>query len=190
METVARNSHAGALVIVMILTWYIPNEVKQQLLERSQLLLEYFFSFLFKGADFSLQKSLELLKQGLVMLKEHWLIGYFMGKVFDIWKRYYIHYWLSFWLAYGIDPFLSSIWFLLALTFKVWRGAKRSLESLIALSLLAFIRSSISLVRPYVRSYFWQGLNFVEIFLDQGYNRKKRKCAFFFSEKRAARTWF
>lgn len=107
-----------------------------------------------------MQSRLELLRQGFHLLEQHWLLGYFMGEVMEAGKGAYIHNWLSFWLAYGIGPFVLSIWLLLSLVVKSWCQRKGASLALIGFNLLVFALLAISLFRSYIWPYFWFSLSF------------------------------
>ncbi len=129
------------------------------LLNLGDVLLFQRFTDVFTGTDPSMQKRWELLAEGLNILKENWLLGYFMGEVVEIGRGSYIHNWLSFWVAYGIGPFLLSLWLLFSLLYKVWRQCKGNSLAPLGLGLMMFIILSISLARSYIWPYFWLGLS-------------------------------
>lgn len=114
----------------------------------------------FTSGDPSLQQRGELLIRGLELLKEHWLIGYFMIEAVAIGKGAYIHNWLSFWLAYGIGPFLLCLWIMFSLMAKSWRMGKRVPLGLSAFSLLVFSFLAIVVARSYIWPYVWLALGF------------------------------
>ncbi len=150
----------GATVVLMtFVVWPFWAEVGQMFLDRSQLIFER-FSSPFMGTDTSLQSRLDLLWKGLYILREHWLLGYYMGEVAEIGRGSYPHNWLSFWIAYGIGPFLLSVLLLLSLIVRNWHERKRGLLGLAGFGLLVFIFLSIVFSRSYIWPYFWFGLGF------------------------------
>ncbi len=150
---------AVILAFIAVIAWPMLGEVKENLFERNYLLLER-FSAPFVGTDASVQRRQELLREGLDLLAKRWLLGHFMAEVVEAGRGTYIHNLLSFWVAYGIGPFLLLVWLLLSLIVRNWRQRKRSTEALIGFSLLVFIFLSISFSRSYVWPYFWLGLSF------------------------------
>lgn len=130
------------------------------IIEKSRPILER-ISTLFTGSDLSIQGRLELLGQNLPLLEQHWFLGHFMSEVVEIGERgAYIHNWLSFWLAYGIGPFLLSLWLILSLLVKGWRQRRKDYTSLLAFCLLTFVFLQVIIARSYIWPYFWLGLGF------------------------------
>lgn len=159
------RKHIFVLIVVIFamiicFAWLLPLvETKEYSLGKTSLLLER-FGAPFIGTDPSVQSRWELLEKNLPMLKKHWLLGYFMAEVIEIGRGAYIHNWLSFWLAYGLSPFLLSLWILVTLIAKNWRVRKQSSLGIVGTSILAFIFCSISFSRSYTWPYFWFGVSF------------------------------
>lgn len=109
----------------------------------------------FVGADPSAQRRAELLKIGVENLRHYWMLGHFMAEAVEIGKGAYIHNWLSFWVAYGIGPFLLSLWCILAILIKTWQ--RRSLS---AFSLMAFTVLAVVVARSYTWPYIWFAIGF------------------------------
>ena len=109
----------------------------------------------FVGADSSAQRRAELLKIGVENLRHYWMLGHFMAETVEVGKGAYIHNWLSFWVAYGIGPFLLSLWCILAILIKTWQ--RRSLS---AFSLMAFTVLAIVVARSYTWPYIWFAIGF------------------------------
>lgn len=156
----------GGLAIVTIaliayITWLTFFETGGGfIIEKSRLILER-ISTLFTGRDLSLQGRLELLRQNLPLLEQHWFLGHFMSEVVERGERgAYIHNWLSFWLAYGIGPFLLSLWMIFSLLIKGWRQRQKNYTSLLAFCLLIFVFLQVIIARSYIWPYFWLGLGF------------------------------
>jgi len=143
------------------------------LVERGHLVLER-MSAPFIGSDLSLQIRLELFRQGLRSLGQHWLLGYFMNEVVEAGRGAYMHNWLSFWLAYGIGPFLLSIWLMFSLMARSWHQRKKNHLALLAFCLLTFTLLVIVFARSYIWPYFWLGLGFTATVL-HGNREKKRQ---------------
>lgn len=161
----------GVLALIAFISWLILPGVEGDLAVRSHLILER-ISALFSGSDPSVQGRLELLGQGLHLLERHWLLGYFMNEVVEIGKGAYIHNWLSFWLAYGIGPFLLAAWLILSLMARSWRQREKSHMALLTFCLLTFVLLEIILARSYIWPYFCFGLGFAVTILSD--NRKER----------------
>ncbi|MGB9521151.1 MAG: O-antigen ligase family protein [Anaerolineales bacterium] len=147
------------IALLAFIAYLVLVEAGVRILESIDLVLER-MSILFTGSDPSMQSRLELLRQGLRLLEQHWLLGYFMGETVEAGKGAYIHNWLSFWLAYGIGPFVLSIWLLLSLIVKNWCQRKRNPLALIGFNLLVFVLLAVSFSRSYIWPYFWFGLSF------------------------------
>jgi hypothetical protein len=107
--------------------------IEGSLVEQSHLILER-IGAPFTGSDPSVQARWELFWQGLRSLEQHWLLGYFMNEAVEGHRGAYMHNWLSFWLAYGIGPFLLSIWLMLSLIARSWYQRRKN-----HLALLAFL---------------------------------------------------
>jgi len=133
--------------------------VQPNLVERSRLVLER-MSAPFTGNDPSLQSRLELFRQGLRSLRQYWLLGYFMNEAVEAQRGAYMHNWFSFWLAYGIGPFLLSVWLMFSLMVRSWRQRRKNHLALLAFCLLTFILLAIVFARSYIWPYFWLGLGF------------------------------
>lgn len=114
-----------------------------------------------EGTDASFQLRLELVAENMNLIGRNWLLGAFMSEITEgRGKGTYIHNWLSFWISYGIGPFLLSLWCILVLLIKCWYMRRRSSLSLVAFSLLLFGFLSIITARAYVWPYIWFALGF------------------------------
>ncbi|MGQ9748115.1 MAG: hypothetical protein ACUVQZ_10240, partial [Candidatus Caldatribacteriaceae bacterium] len=116
------------------------------------------FTSLTSGTDVSLQERIFLFKEGLGFIERYWLLGFYMADVVELGKGYYIHNWLSFWVSYGITPFVFSIWILLALLFQSWRQRKENPLAPLSTSFLVFVLLAIAFSRAYIWPFFWLGL--------------------------------
>jgi len=146
----------GAAILVI---WQAVTLTGEDILERADVTLKRVTNLL-SGEDMSFQMRGVLLKQGFVLLKEHWLLGHFMIEVLEIGRGAYVHNWLSFWLAYGIGPFLVSLWLMFSLLVRSWRMRKLTPLGLMAFSLLGFCFLAIALSRSYIWPYIWFALGF------------------------------
>lgn len=118
---------------------------------------------IFAGTDLSSQRRVELLKEGLKAIKRYWLLGCFMNEAVESGKGTYIHNWLSFWISYGIGPFLLSLWCTITLLTKCWHMRRRSLLSPSAFSLLLFSFLAIISARSYIWPYIWLTIGFAGV---------------------------
>lgn len=118
---------------------------------------------IFAGTDLSFQQRMELLKEGVKGIKQHWLLGYFMNEAVELGKGAYIHNWLSFWVSYGIGPFLLSLWCIIMLLVKCWQTRRRSLLSFLAFGPLLFSCLAIIVARSYAWPYIWFVLGFAGV---------------------------
>ena len=117
------------------------------------------------GNDPSLQGRSYLLEKGLIMLQRNWLLGQFMIEVIEIGRGSYIHNWLSFWLAYGIGPFLLSTWLIAILLIKSWHSRERNEHGILAFCVLAYCVLCITLGRSYIWPYIWFGVGLTDSIL-------------------------
>lgn len=143
----------GGIILIMLLAG-ISIDIFENYLVGGYYLLGRVMDVFF-GTDPSAQRRVELLKIGVESLRHHWLLGHFMGEAIEVGKGAYIHNWLSFWAAYGIGPFLLSLWCLLALLIKTWKR-----RSLLAFSLMAFTVLAILVARSYTWPYVWFAIGF------------------------------
>ncbi|MGQ9695998.1 MAG: O-antigen ligase family protein [Thermodesulfobacteriota bacterium] len=116
---------------------------------------------LISGYDLSLQSRLELLKRGFHLLQRHWLLGGFMAEVLWLDRGEYIHNWLSFWISYGIGPFILSVWLLWGLLRRNLPHQNNYSITLANFSILLFTLLSVALARSYIWPYFWFSIGFV-----------------------------
>ena len=128
----------------------------------------------FTESDLSMQARRELLHQGLHSLGQYWLLGHFMREVVEIGRGAYMHNWLSFWLCYGIGPFLLSIWLMFSLVIKSWLQRKKNRLALLSFCLLIFDLLEIIFARSYIWPYFWFGLGFASTVLTAPKEEQKR----------------
>jgi hypothetical protein len=146
--------------------------IEGSLVERSHLVLER-ISAPFTGSDPSLQARWELFWQGLRSLEQHWLLGYFMNEAVEAQRGVYMHNWLSFWLAYGIGPFLLSIWLMLSLIARSWHQRRKNHLALLAFCLLTFTLLAIVFARSYIWPYFWLGVGFAATVLPSAREKER-----------------
>ncbi len=165
---------AGTAALIAFISWPILHQMEGSWIEKGRLILER-ISTPFAGSDQSLQGRLELLGQTLHLLNQHWLLGHFMKEVVETGRGTYAHNWLSFWLAYGIGPFVLSLWLLLSLTARSWYQQRRNHVALLAFCLLAFVFLEILFARSYIWPYFWLGLGFAAtVFSNKNRQRRLR----------------
>jgi len=115
------------------------------------------------GSDLSVEYRLQFLADWLEYIKQHWLLGYFMIEAIGRGKGTYAHNWLSFWLSYGLGPFVLSLWIIISLLIKSWQRHKCSLASLIGFMLLAFCFLSVIVARSYTWPYIWFAIGFAGV---------------------------
>lgn len=108
--------------------------------------------------DESLQGRSVLLEQGWRALEENWLFGSYLN---EWWQNKvtggYVHNWLSFWISYGIGPFLFFLVFDGWVTFKsylVYQTKKEFLPFII----LLFCNAAIVFSRSYIWAFIWFAL--------------------------------
>ncbi len=142
-----------------IIGWAILTGIGQSSLEVINPFIER-VTALFVGIDLSMLSRVELFRQGSLMLEQNWLIGYFLGEVVELGRGRYIHNWLSFWLAYGIGPFVLSVWIAFSLIVKTWRQRRKASLALARFSLLLFVLLAVGFARSYIWPYYWFGLGF------------------------------
>jgi len=117
-------------------------------------------SSLFSGEDLSLQMRFVLLQHSVELLPKHWLLGRFLIEAFDIGWGAYVHNWLSFWLAYGIGPFLLSVGVVFLLLLKSWRIRNRGSAGAAAFGILGYCVLAIAFARSYIWPFIWFALGF------------------------------
>ncbi len=118
------------------------------------LLVQRFFSIsTFRTSSF--QERFQYWNQSLPLLKDYWLKGRFLYEAVLFEKGAYIHNWMSFWLAYGILPFLLSLGLLFwALTTAFVQRFSNPWAPLTC-GLLLYNLIMIVTARPYIWVYFW-----------------------------------
>jgi hypothetical protein len=77
------------------------------------------YALMNKDGSYLLRK--ELLNERLLELKETWLFGRYMSEVVEERPGTYMHNWLSFLSAFGIGPFLLSVFLILSASYKIAR---------------------------------------------------------------------
>lgn len=150
----------GAILLVLLLTNFFYKDVVYfkgifYAIERVE--------SIFAGTDLSFQRRMELLEEGVKGIRQHWLLGYFMNEAVELGKGAYIHNWLSFWVSYGIGPFLLSLWCIIMLLVKCWQMRRRSLLSLSAFGPLLFSCLAIIVARSYAWPYIWFAIGFAGV---------------------------
>jgi O-antigen ligase len=112
--------------------------------------------------DRSFQERFQQFEYGLNDLKENWFLGEHMSYYRYGGQGAYMHNWLSFWLAYGIFPFILFIFLVLSLLIKILTfNYKKSTEKGLAefiISLFIFTLLSIIFSRSYTYIYIWLSL--------------------------------
>lgn len=154
-----------ALVIfIMVLLWssQVENKIGFFIIKLVPTLER--FNSLISRYDLSLQSRLELLKGGFHLLKRHWLLGGFMAEVLWLDRGAYVHNWLSFWISYGIGPFILSAWLLWVLLRRNLAHQNNNSITLANFSILLYTFLSIALARSYIWPYFWFSIGFVAAF--------------------------
>lgn len=110
------------------------------------------------NSDSSYNKRTVLMERGMEDLKDNWLLGSFMLEAKDGRPGSYIHNWLSFWIEYGIIPFII---FCLLFVFCFIRCMKcffiNPNDGLTAFifSTSFFVLTSIVIARSYNYPYVW-----------------------------------
>ncbi len=123
------------------------------------LIVQRFFSMnTFRNPSF--QGRLQYWNQSLPLLKSYWLMGRFMYEVVLFKRGAYIHNWMSFWLAYGILPFLLSLVLLFWTFVTALKQCFSNPWAPLACVLLLFNIIMIAIARPYIWVYFWFALAF------------------------------
>jgi len=118
------------------------------------LLMQRFFSTnTFHNSSF--QVRIHLWDQSLPFLKSYWFRGRFMYEVVIFEKGAYAHNWLSFWLAYGVLPFLLSLTLLFGAFITAIKQCSVREWTPLACSLLLYNILMIVAARPYIWVYFW-----------------------------------
>ena len=98
---------------------------------------------------------LRLWNQSIPFLRSYWLWGRFMYEAIVFKAGDYIHNWVSFWLAYGIMPFMLSLYLLLVTLAAAIRGMRTQPWARLALALILYNVLMITLARAYVWRFFW-----------------------------------
>ncbi len=118
---------------------------------------------LLEGEDASFNERKELLSESLDYLSRYWLLGKFMYEVTDgPGLGLYVHNWLSFWLEYGVGPFILSLALFFYLLIRSWRR-----RADVEVSLLIFALLAVAFARAYVWVHFWFILAYVIYSLDR-----------------------
>lgn len=116
------------------------------------------------GEDASLQERLILAKHTWDYLAKFWLLGRFLYEVTDgEGAGMYVHNWLSFWISYGLGPFLVSLT-LYALLFR--NALKR--RDITGVGLLLFAALAMAFSRSHVWPFFW----FIVAYMSTPINRR------------------
>ncbi|MCX8062832.1 MAG: O-antigen ligase family protein [Anaerolineales bacterium] len=155
----------GAGIIILMLSLIMTDIPRKTMvyLEGVQYLIGRVRSLL-AGTDNSFQLRSEFLTRGMESLKRHWLLGAFMNEAIEgEGKGTYIHNWLSFWISYGIGPFLLSLWCLVRLLIKSWKARRNSCLSHLAFGLVLFCFVAVVAARSYIWPYIWFALGFAGV---------------------------
>lgn len=113
---------------------------------------------LLTGDDASLRERLNLFREFGNLVLSYGLLGAFLYEVRDGGPGTYIHSILSYWLEYGIIPFMGVV-LTVALGFVAALKDHKKGRS-IALTLMVFVVVSAVFSRSYVWPYLWYGLGF------------------------------
>jgi hypothetical protein len=116
--------------------------------------------------DYSYNGRMELLQKGLIDLKENWLLGQFMDEYVNETKGGYIHNLLSFWVEYGIVPFILfvvlSVNHMSKIIIKYIKNPNDNLISVVfMLSMFTFL--SVVFARSYIYEYIWLAIGSIPI---------------------------
>ena len=118
------------------------------------LVIQRFFSMnTFRNSSF--QGRFQYWNQSLPLLKDYWLKGRFLYEAVLFEKGAYIHNWMSFWLAYGILPFLLSLVLSLWTFVTSLKQCFSNPWAPLACGLLIYNLIMIVTARPYIWVYFW-----------------------------------
>jgi hypothetical protein len=125
-----------------------------------------------KDGSYLLRK--ELLDKGLLELKETWLFGRYMSEVVEERPGTYIHNWLSFLSAFGIGPFLLSVFLIVSASYRIARQFLKDSKS--PINELLFIWSIyIIMIIVFARSYDYYYIWFILLgipMINQGFTKK------------------
>jgi O-antigen ligase len=146
-----------AIVVSVLIAVAGESDALQPAIERMTVLL---FN---READESYVARKVIFSEGLEYLKENWVIGRFL----DEWWREgvgggYIHNWLSFWQAYGLVPFLASLYLFGACGLALWKqlpNPSRSTGTAISLWMYAIL--AIITSRAYTWPFLWLAFGFI-----------------------------
>jgi hypothetical protein len=114
--------------------------------------------FLDPASDESINGRLIALRAGLSQLEEHWLLGEFMAEWWESGETgNYIHNWLSYWVCFGIAPFLLSLYLMYVALRKSWEyySVKRIVGPLL---FVIFAVSSVFIAKAYTWPLIWLAL--------------------------------
>lgn len=115
-------------------------------------------AFILEGTDPSLLSRIELLNQFKKFLQSEYIIsGHFVYEAFEgagIGK--YVHNFLSFWMSYGLIPFLLLIFWIISIPLKLKVVAQKDPHAYLARkALFLFALLAIVLSRSYLWSFMW-----------------------------------
>jgi len=164
-------------VFVLLLSWFDPRQrkllFKLAFVGLGLGLLGFFFARTWLGNEGSFNVIIEryfssesfwvdffgarakLWNQSIPFLKDYWLSGRFMYEAIVFHAGDYIHNWMSFWLAYGIIPFVLSLYLLLATLVAAVRAIRTQPWAPLATVLVLYNLIMIVLARAYVWRFFW-----------------------------------
>ena len=128
----------------------------------------------FLDTDSSYSYRKELFNIGLLELKNNWLLGRYMAETLENREGSYIHNWLSFLNAFGIGPFLLSVFLIVLASLKILKQfLKNSNSSINELLFLwsIFMIMSIVFARAYSYYYIWFILLGIPM-INQGFTKK------------------
>jgi hypothetical protein len=116
----------------------------------------------------------ELLDKGLLELKETWLFGRYMSEVVQERPGTYIHNWLSFLSAFGIGPFLLSVFLIISAFYRIARQFLKDSKS--PINELLFLWSIyMIMIIVFARSYDYYYIWFILLgipMINQGFTKK------------------
>ncbi|MEM4168325.1 MAG: hypothetical protein QXW98_07760 [Candidatus Caldarchaeum sp.] len=143
------------IIIVIAVILYITLISPPLLLENPSIRMRSLFS-----NDPSMAGRISLMQDNLELLKNHWLLGHFLVDTIEFGKGSYAHNWLSFWIAYGVGPFVLSIYLMVIILLKTRKRMYKYTENYIAYYLLLYAILAVILGRSYIWPYIWLTLGF------------------------------
>ncbi len=112
--------------------------------------------------DPSIKERLKIFESFPKMTSRYGLLGRFMYELSEQGRGYYVHNILSYWLEYGVFPFIILLIILFLVVVRQFTVFKTGNHT--GLAVIIFVAVSVLLSRPYVWPYLWFGLGFASVF--------------------------